>query len=109
MAVRFCPHRVVDHEEFVQATPKELPHGFSQYAQAKQEGNPIKAGEIDMSLIMQQEIQADAEELLDEETRIHKKVGELEVSLDTVGRDISQIKGNMEKLMTHLKISPADV
>ena len=58
---------------------------------------------------MQQEIQADAEELLDEETRIHKKVGELEVSLETVGRDISQIKGNMEKLMTHLKISPADV
>ena len=78
------------------ATPKELPHGFSQSAQAKQEGNPIKAGEIDMSLIMQQEIQADAEELLDEETRIHKKVGELEVW----NRKYAELRGAMEKAET---------
>jgi len=101
---------VVDHEEFVMATPKQMPHGFKQYQDAKNDKGTGQAssmeGQLDMASLMADEPDKDAEldELMEEEDLIHEKVLDLEAKLGNVGGDISTIKKNMENLMKKLGI-----
>lgn len=103
---------VVDHKEFVLATPKQMPHGFKQYSDAKNDNGAGQSmeGKLDMASLMADEPDQDAEldELMEEEDLIHEKVLDLESKLGNVGGDISTIKKNMEKLMEKLGIKAED-
>lgn len=102
---------VVDHDEFVIATPK-LPPGFHEYKDLKDKkvagaaaAGSIEQGQLDMSSLMADDIKdSEFEELMEEEDLIHEKVLDLEEKLSGVGADISTIRTNMESLMKSLGV-----
>ncbi len=100
---------VVDHDEFVVATPK-LPPGFHEYKEQKDkktgDSTLMEQGQLDMSSLIADEEskESELEELMEEEDLIHEKVLDLEQKLSGVGADISTVRTNMENLMKALGV-----